>query len=187
MSEEAAACGMTEEEFRAFHGRTARPLRVYLTRLTRDHALAEDLLQDAYLRFLAAHLPAEADEAHRRNYLYRIATNLLRDHMRQRKVRGIVDAPDALANADARDRTADRFAVRRDLTRALDRLRPKERQLLWLAYVERFSHKEIAAIAGFTPGSVRPVLFRARHKLAELLRKRGLMPAAARAKMVEPE
>lgn len=182
-----AACGLTEEEFRAFHDRTARPLRAYLARLSRDRALAEDLLQDAYLRFLAARLPAEADEAHRRNYLYRIATNLLRDHMRQRKARGDLYAPDAVEQAAADDRAAEQFAVRRDLTRALDRLKPKERQLLWLAYVERFSHKEIAAMVGFTPDSVRPLLFRARHKLADLLRKRGLLPAGIREKIVRSE
>jgi RNA polymerase sigma-70 factor (ECF subfamily) len=169
-----AACGLDEEQFRAFHAKTARPLRAYLVRLCRDRALADDVLQDAYLRFLSARLPPESDDARRRNYLYRIATNLLRDHFRRRKARGDADWPEAIDEIAADDRAAEQFATGRDVTRELDRLKPKERQMLWLAYVERFSHKEIAEIVGFTPGSVRPLLFRAKQKLAGLLRKRGV-------------
>jgi RNA polymerase sigma-70 factor (ECF subfamily) len=175
-----AACGMDEEEFRAFHGKTARPLRAYLVRLSRDRALADDVLQEAYLRLLAARLPPEADADRRRNYLYRIATNLLRDHFRREKAHGDEARSDALDDVPGRDRTAEEFETRRDVTRALDRLKPKERQLLWLAYVERFSHKEIAAIVGFKPDSVRPLLFRARQKLADLLRRHGLRPPSER-------
>jgi RNA polymerase sigma-70 factor (ECF subfamily) len=189
-----AACGLDEEEFRAFHAKTARPLRAYLVRLCRDRALADDVLQDAYLRFLSARLPPADDEAHRRNYLYRIATNLVRDHFRREKARGRGYAtgdghghgddrdrghdhagwPEAIDRIAADGRLAEQVATRRDVTRELDRLKPKERQMLWLAYVERFSHKEIAEIVGFTPGSIRPLLFRAKQKLADLLRKRGV-------------
>ena len=51
------------------------------------------------------------------------------------------------------------------------RLKPRERQLLWLAYVEGSNHQEIADCTGLRAGSVRLLLFRARHKLAELISK----------------
>jgi RNA polymerase sigma-70 factor, ECF subfamily len=57
---------------------------------------------------------------------------------------------------------------------ALSRLKPRERQLLWLAYAEGCSHKEIAEITGLKSPSIRLLLFRARHKLARLLRQRAL-------------
>src|SRR3989454_8733629 len=66
---------------------------------------------------------------------------------------------------------------RSDLAGALEHLKPRERELLWLAYVEGSSHKEIAEIAGVRAASVRLLLFRARRKLAELLRKRGCSAA----------
>ena len=66
------------------------------------------------------------------------------------------------------------FERRRDVAAALGRLKPRERQVLWLAYVEGSSHKEIAEIAGVRAPSVRLLLFRARRKLADLLRKRGV-------------
>jgi RNA polymerase sigma factor (sigma-70 family) len=52
---------------------------------------------------------------------------------------------------------------------AFQRLKPRERQLLWLAYVEGSSHKEIADCTGLRAGSIRLLLFRARRKLAELI------------------
>jgi len=63
--------------------------------------------------------------------------------------------------------------MERDLAGLLNELKPRQRELLWLAYVERFTHSEIAGIVGAKPGSIRPMLARARHKLAEILRQGG--------------
>jgi RNA polymerase sigma-70 factor (ECF subfamily) len=46
--------------------------------------------------------------------------------------------------------------------------------LLWLAYVEGSSHKEISDVVGLKVASVRPMLFRARQKLLGILRKAGI-------------
>ena len=50
--EAAQALHMTEEAFRAFYERTARPLWAYLARATGEPHTADDLLQDAYYRLL---------------------------------------------------------------------------------------------------------------------------------------
>jgi RNA polymerase sigma-70 factor (ECF subfamily) len=54
---------------------------------------------------------------------------------------------------------------------ALGCMRPRDRQLLWLAYAEGYSHREIAAITGLASASIRLLLFRARRKIARLLRE----------------
>ena len=54
----------------------------YIARATNDPAAADDLLQEAYFRFLRSKALFESDD-HRRNYLFRIATNLIRDRYRR--------------------------------------------------------------------------------------------------------
>ncbi|HEV2720669.1 MAG TPA: RNA polymerase sigma factor, partial [Thermoanaerobaculia bacterium] len=78
---------MDEEAFRAFYERTARQVWAYLVRITGDAQLADDLLQEAYYRFIRARATYE-DESHRRNSLFRIATNLARDSGRRASRRG---------------------------------------------------------------------------------------------------
>src|SRR5712691_9029522 len=73
---------MDEDTFRAFYERTARGVWVYLARVTGDRQMADDLLQEAFYRFLRAAATHDS-EAHRRNSLYRIATNLARDARRR--------------------------------------------------------------------------------------------------------
>ena len=73
---------MTEEAFRVFYDQTARPIWLYLARTTGDDRLADDLLQDTYYRFLRTRASFESDD-HRRHYLFRIATNLVRDQWRR--------------------------------------------------------------------------------------------------------
>ena len=80
------AVTMDEAAFHHLYDRTARPLRAYLMRSCGDLALADDLLQEAYLRMLRSGFEGEDDD-HRKNYLYRIATNLLRDHFRRKTTR----------------------------------------------------------------------------------------------------
>jgi RNA polymerase sigma-70 factor (ECF subfamily) len=58
---------------------------------------------------------------------------------------------------------------RTDLARAFERLKPRQREMLWLAYANGSSHEEIAEVVGVAPGSVKGLLRRARTKLAELL------------------
>ena len=48
-------------------------------------------------------------------------------------------------------------------------LKPRERAMLWLAYTEGSTHREIADTLGLTPRSVKLLLFRARRRLAGLL------------------
>ena len=56
-----------------------------------------------------------------------------------------------------------------DMTEAFGELKPQQRSLLWLAYVEGFDHREIADAAGVKEKSVKVLLFRARKALAGIL------------------
>jgi len=164
-----ATLQMDEATFRAVYDRTARPLWNYLRRVTGDAHVADDLLQETYYRFLRAQAIYES-AAHRRNSLFRIATNLVHDSRRRARVRPLPAAGDGDVSwvADSGDVAAD-VDRRADLDRAMQQLKPRERALLWLAYAEGSSHREIAAAVGVQISSVKLLLFRARKKLAGIL------------------
>jgi RNA polymerase sigma-70 factor (ECF subfamily) len=72
------------------------------------------------------------------------------------------------------ERTAERLEASHDLQNALGQLTPRELQLLWLAYAEGSNHKEISQVVGLRVASVRPLLYRARHKVLAILRRVGI-------------
>lgn len=163
---------MDEAEFRHFHTLTVRPLRAYLTRMSGDGSLADDLVQDTYCRWLeAARQPRDA--VGRRRYLFRIATNLFYDHCRRAK-RNAGPIDQTMEPADYE--TERRFQISRDVGEVFRKLKPRQRALLWLAYVEGMRHAEIAEVLGLSALSIRPLLFRARRRMATALRGRGLDP-----------
>lgn len=159
---------MDEDAFRAFYERTARGVWAYLARVTGDRQQADDLLQETFYRFLRAAATHDS-EAHRRNSLYRIATNLARDARRRSLIRAPFSVPcddiDRVPSSEHAGR-AERMA---DFTRAMSQLKPRERSMLWLAYAEGASHTEIADVLGLRASSLKPMLFRARQRMAALL------------------
>lgn len=159
---------MDEEAFRAFYDRTARALWSYLSRVTGDRQQADDLMQEAFYRFLRASRQYES-EAHRRNSLFQIATNLVRDSRRRAPMMQMPDMHEH-ASAHVDSDLAQRTVRRTDLQRAMAHLKPRERSLLWLAYAQGESHRDIAETLGLKTASIKLLLFRARRKLAALLK-----------------
>src|SRR5512146_1370453 len=162
----AAVPPMNDEAFAAFYQRSARSLWAYLARTSGDPALAEDIVQESYVRFLCLANPpsylADGEVACRR-YLFRIATNRLCDHWRRPRATSIEELPENVFARNVVPASSDSQMI---LGPALANMRPRERQLLWLAYAEGYSHREIAEITGLAAASIRLLLFRARRKIA---------------------
>jgi RNA polymerase sigma-70 factor (ECF subfamily) len=160
---------MDEEAFRIFYTQTAGMVWAYIARATGDPSTADDLLQEAYYRLLRTTTPFESND-HRRNYLFRIATNLIRDRYRRPRIDNAQIDPELEAGIPSGNDLATQTQQRADLRRAMTRLTPRERELVWLAYGQGSTHQEIAGVLGLKTGSIKPMLFRARRKLARFLR-----------------
>ena len=170
LADSADGPNVNREAFGVFYSRTNRALWAYLLRISGRRDVADDLVQESYCRFLSARLP-EMDAAESRSYLFRIATNLLHDRWRRGELSEKVSPVEQSCEEDPETRT--------DVRRAFEQLKPRERQLLWLAHVEGFDHKEIARLTGLRAASVRVLLFRARRELASALRKRSQVGKSA--------
>lgn len=161
---------MDEARFEAFYRRTASGLWSYLYKMTGDPAAADDLLQKAFFRLLRAN-PSFESEEHARRWIFKVATNVTLDYFRETKRDRSREpiVPDEHIVTESRE-------MRHDMMRTFAELKPRERALLWLAHVEEEDHDAISEALGVKSGSVRVLLFRARKRLADLLRKKGLAP-----------
>lgn len=155
----------TQAEFESFYLRTSRTLHGYLNRLAGDSATADEVLQETYIRML--HAPV-MDELPRKAYLYKTATNLLRDRWRKlKREKKLWEMNEFTEHAHQN------FNLALDMASVFDRLSAQERAILWLAHVEEMSHKEISAVLGVKEKSVRVMVFRAREKAKDMLEKAG--------------
>jgi RNA polymerase sigma-70 factor (ECF subfamily) len=154
---------INQTAFREFYSKTAPALRSYISRSCGSYDLAEDIMQEAFLRFLRT-APADMEGPAMKGYLYRTADTLLIDHWRREKR----SKRWSLEMIFRKEQTPDRSASD-DMSEAFRVLKPQQRSLLWLAYVEGFDHREIADAAGVKEGSVKVLLFRARKALAAVL------------------
>ncbi len=114
---------MDEDAFRTFYDLTSSAVWAYLSHITGDSHAADDLLQETYIRFLGVRRRWESD-AHRRNYLFRIATNLAHDCHRRDKIRQ-TEPLDESAHRGGRA-----VVVRRSRLRAARRPAPRARPVV---------------------------------------------------------
>jgi RNA polymerase sigma-70 factor (ECF subfamily) len=157
-----------EATFRTLYEDIAPSLRVYIRRACGDAALADDLLQEAFFRFLRAKVPS-LERWQIKAYLYRTAVSLLTDHWRRLDRERRWEA----SHLFDRSEPAGEPPEEGNEMRLFRRLKPREQTLLWLAYVEGLDHRQIALALHLSDKSVRVLLFRARKNFADALRKEG--------------
>jgi RNA polymerase sigma-70 factor (ECF subfamily) len=151
------------------HQRYAPAVLAYLTRMLRDSALAEDLLQTTFLSFVRARGRYEAG-TNVRAWLYAIATNAARDALRRHRARleRLTDTgapPEATAETiDPRDPGAARA-----IEAALAQLPPDQREAVVLHKLQELSFEEIAEALEISVGAAKVRAHRGYQRLRALL------------------
>lgn len=148
------------ERLAVFYAAHWRRLWAFARRMGAGGATAQDIAQDAFARWALSPAP-EWEEKRAKAYLYTIAARALIDYRRRHRREAPMDDRIAAAEETAPDRP---------LAGAWHRLSERERQLLWLAYAEEFSHEEIAAIVGLRQSSIKVLLSRARARARAVLK-----------------
>jgi RNA polymerase sigma-70 factor (ECF subfamily) len=157
-----SATVLSELAFQRLYDANATSIHTYLLAVSNRRDVADDLLQETFCRLLLhPKSVANLDALELRRYLFRIATNLLRDRWRSGDTTPFADPPEPSTHP-ALDASIDIRAM-------LQHLKPRERELLWLAYVEGMDHAEISSATGLSRLSVRTLLFRARNKAKQFL------------------
>lgn len=144
----------------------------YLVRLTGDVDSAADAAQEAFVRLVER----QPDPSQVRGWLFRVATNVVRDdaRVRRRRIELLQEAPERAPVGDAPldpERRLESLERRNMVREALDSLSHKDRTVL-LMREEGFSHQEIAEAIGTTTKSVGSMIARALQKLSTELAQR---------------
>ena len=164
---------MDPELFRQFYDRTAPGLWRFIYQGCGDAVASDDIMQESFLKFLR-YVDVEREMVEWKAYLYRIAGSGVISHYRKNRRYG-GEAPEDLPARPSYDRE-----MKMDVQHAMTQLEPRQRDMLWLAHVEGFSHLEIAGILGVAENSVRVLLHRARGRLKQLLADKGTIVEGAR-------
>lgn len=150
--------------------RYAGPVRAYLRRQCRDPQLAEDLLQDCFIR-LASAAPDLSEDASLRPWIYTVARNAFLSRRRrwilEAEHRGVFEPP-PLPHGDPLDEAIGNER-RGALESALLRLPPELREPLVLHAVEGLEPREAAVVLGLSYDAFRQRLSRARARLRQEL------------------
>jgi RNA polymerase sigma-70 factor, ECF subfamily len=155
---------LKDDEFERLYSDEAQGLFAFLTYRTGDRVLAEDLLADAFERALRGKFNARKGSA--KTWLYAIALNVLRDHVRRVAAEGRAYAKVEVGNG------RDPFAgveVRDELMRALNALAAEEREAIALRFGSDLTVPEMAAVLGVPLTTVEGRVYRALRKLREAL------------------
>jgi RNA polymerase sigma-70 factor (ECF subfamily) len=159
-----------QDLFQKFYVRVAPVLKGYICRVCGDPALADDIFQESFLKFLRT-VRWNAPERQQKAFIFKIAARLIIDNIRRIKP-GQLDA--AARTEDPESAAIFRHeGLEPDMKSLFDALKPRDRSLLWLAYVEGYSHEEIAEMMGLNAKSIRVLLFRLRESFAASLRGKG--------------
>jgi RNA polymerase sigma-70 factor, ECF subfamily len=139
-----------------------RELLRYVHRLTGDAHAAEDVAQEALTRFVA--LDDRSAVSNPRAWLFRVATNLVRDQARRHDTVRRKPPPVDADQPRTPDQELDRAETIRTVRAALDRLSPRDRELL-IMRESGFRHREIAEVLGVKTESVATLALRALERL----------------------
>ena len=142
----------------------------------KNKELAEDLVQEVCIKAYQSFLRKESNNEELVNpkaWLFKILINTHIDFVRKKQLETI--EIDSLDVEDKKDsiRSVETSLFFKDLNKALDKLDPNQRIVVYLADINEYSYTEISNLLDIPIGTVTSRLYRARQALRKLLTESG--------------
>lgn len=163
-----AAAGDVQAFEELYRGHAGRVYALCL-RMTSDPPLAEELVQESFVRAWQK-LQTFRGESAFSTWLHRLAVNVVLGHLRGSGRRELEEQAAATEGAADPSAPASHPGVAVDLDRAIRSLPEGARTVFVLHDVEGFRHREISQLTGIAVGTSKAQLHRARRLLRKALR-----------------
>ena len=152
-------------------------LLFYLNSLVSDIHIAEDLTEDTFVKIITKK-PRFAGRSSFKTWLYAIGRNTAIDYLKKKTKCNLIPLQDCVQISD--DEISLELSYIREerkiiVHRALKRLRPEYRQIIWLIYFEGFNNKEASVIMKKSIHNIETLIYRARRSLKSELEKEGFV------------
>ena len=150
----------------------------YLNSFTANIHTAEELAEETFVKLFIRKPPFRADKkgSSFKTWLYTIGRNTAFDYLRANRRRLQVSEEEYVQLA-AEENSLEHSYIREEqritLHKAMSKLKPQYRQILWLVYFEELSHKEAARIMKKPVGSIKTLVFRAKRELISQIENEG--------------
>ena len=152
-------------------------LILYINSFVCNIYTAEDLAEDTFV-LLFIKKPKDNGKASFKTWLYAIGRNLAIDYLRRESKINRVPL-ESCAELISEEESLEAAYIREErkvlVHKALNKLKPEYRQVLWLAYFEEFSNKEIAYIMKKSVHNIETLSYRARKSLKAQLEMEGFI------------
>ena len=148
------------------------PLRMFLRSVISDPDIAEEATVETFVK-IALKKPKYNGKASFKTWLFTIGRNTAVDMARSRKTREAVSLNDTVQPGDSAEDLYFRSEQNLALHRAMEKLMPEYRAVLFLRYFENLQVKETAKIIKKSENNTKVLLHRAREALRSQLEKDG--------------
>ena len=163
---------MNKKLLQQLYEKYRKELYLYICSLCHDTVLADDLLQETFLKAI---LSLSDNHTNMRAWLYMVARNLYFNYAKKESKKVYIENENELENEVDTD-LLDRMIFndkKKVLYQALNHLPEKKREILTLQYFGELSQKEIAAVLHITPENVRVLAYRAKCELKTYMEEKG--------------
>ncbi len=149
-------------------------LILYINNFTENIYTAEDIAEDTFVK-IVTRKPRFSGKSSFKTWLYAIGRNCALDYLRKHKT--VEVSFDDLPEMKKEEETLENAYIKKEdketLHKALGKLSPQYKQILWLVYFENFSNAEAAAVIKKSLHNTETLLYRAKKSLKSELEKEG--------------
>ncbi|MEK3827306.1 sigma-70 family RNA polymerase sigma factor [Paenibacillus sp. FSL K6-1558] len=137
-----------------------------------SHPDAQDLAQDTFIR-IYRYMPTRREGSSFSAWVYAIAVNIMRDHMRKKKPMMTADQEIESVSEDTPEKSLLHKEMKREIHLQLEQLPETYKLVLLLKYTNELTYEEIATITDMSDAQVRNALYRGKKMLRKQMERKG--------------